>query len=153
MFEVLAYLYHHYWHADTPPDPDHLADRLLAQGFADDHIEDAQCWLDDLRRSSEWSPVAWPIDMPSICPSARSTRVYTAAEHHHLGRECLGLVSQLPHPWHERVMDRAMATPGSPIHLDELQLIIVMVCWQFGMLPQGLALQGHPAFGRPHLPH
>lgn len=153
MYEVLAYLYHHYWHADAPPDPNHLADRLSAQGFADHHIEDAHCWLDDLRRSSGLGLPAPALDAPCTRPSPRSTRVYTAAEHHHLGSQCLGLVSQLPHPWRERVMDRAMATPSSPIRLGELQLIIVMVCWQFGMLPQGLALQGQQDFGRPHRPH
>jgi len=40
----------------------------------------------------------------------------------------------------EIVIDRAMAVPASPIALDDLKIIVLMVYWSFGLEPDALVL-------------
>ena len=40
----------------------------------------------------------------------------------------------------EVVIERAMAAPGSPVSLDDLKIIILMVYWSFGQEPDALVL-------------
>ena len=78
--------------------------------------------------------------------SDASMRIYSVAEQDHLGAECLGFVSfletsgVLPAPLREIVMDRAMASPGEPLALDDLKIIVLMVYWRFGQEPDALVL-------------
>ncbi len=78
--------------------------------------------------------------------SDSSMRVYSIAEQDHLGAECLGFVSflessgVLPAPLREIVMDRAMVSPGEPLALDDLKIIVLMVYWSFGQEPDALVL-------------
>jgi Smg protein len=46
----------------------------------------------------------------------------------------------LPVHMREVVIDRAMATPGKPVSLDDLKVIILMVYWRFGEEPDALVL-------------
>lgn len=64
-----------------------------------------------------------------------SSRVLTDAEHRKIGTEGWGLLTKLASagslPWNqmELVLDRAMATPGHTLDLDQLKLIVLMVFW------------------------
>jgi Smg protein len=73
-------------------------------------------------------------------------RVYSMAEQEHLGAECLGFISflessgVLPASLREIVIERAMATTGDPLELDELKIIVLMVHWSTGIEPDALVL-------------
>ncbi len=79
-------------------------------------------------------------------PLASSVRIYPQYEQNHLGPQCLGFISflessgVLPAHMREVIIDRAMAAPGSPVALDDLKTIILMVFWSFGLEPDALVL-------------
>jgi Smg protein len=79
-------------------------------------------------------------------PAGDSMRVYSVKEQSHLGSECLGFISFLEGlgvlsvPMREIVLDRALATPGDPVSLDDLKIIVLMVYWSFGEEPDALLL-------------
>jgi Smg protein len=164
MFEVLVYVYEHYWRGDACPERQQLGRKLSAHGFQPDEIHEALVWLDGLNvaaRSIRLGSVARPEPEAETGPlqSASSLRVYSVAEQDHLGAQCLGFVSflesagVLPAAMREIVIDRAMAAPGDPVPLDDLKIIVLMVYWSFGEEPDALVLDElcDPAEGR--LPH
>jgi Smg protein len=73
-------------------------------------------------------------------------RAYGVTEQEHIGIEALGFVSflessgVLPPHMREIVIDRAMAAPDSPVELDDLKIIVLMVYWSFGQEPDALVL-------------
>ena len=73
-------------------------------------------------------------------------RAYSPAEQDHLGASALGFLSflqtssVLSPQMSEIVIDRAMASPGSPLELDDLKIIVLMVYWSFGQEPDALVL-------------
>jgi Smg protein len=161
MFEVLVFVYEHYWRGDACPELQQLGRRLSAHGFEPDEIHDALVWLDGLNlaaQSASLDPTE-PHDnaiQAAAAQSAGSMRVYSVAEQDHLGAQCLGFVSflessgVLPAPMREIVIDRAMAAPGDPISVDDLKIIVLMVYWSFGQEPDALVLDElcDPADGR-----
>ena len=86
MFDVLVYLYENYWRPDACPEHALLARKLTAVGFESDEIEEALTWLDGLASAAQ-SYVGEQ--------AAQSLRVYSSAEHEHLGEDCIGFVSFL----------------------------------------------------------
>jgi Smg protein len=147
MFEVLVYVYENYWRGDACPELPQLERKLSAHGFEPDEIQQALVWLDGLNSAAqnicvpeeaalEWAPQ----------PSDASMRVYSVAEQDHLGAQCLGFITflessgVLPPELREIVVDRAMAAPGDPVHLDALKIIVLMVYWRFGHEPDALIL-------------
>ena len=160
MFEVLVFVYEHYWRGDACPELEQLGRKLSAHGFEPDEIQDALVWLDGLNVAAQSSRGALAADdqpTPSACaPSAGSMRVFSVAEQDKLGAQCLGFVSfhessgVLPAPMREIVLDRAMAAPGDPVSLDDLKIIVLMVYWSFGEEPDALVLDElcDPADGR-----
>ena len=160
MFEVLAYVYENYWSGDACPEWEHLERKLNAVGFEADEIQDALVWLSGLSVVAQGVQItvddgaqanqnASPKTSPGAALPAQSDssmRVYSVAEQDHLGAECLGFVSfletsgVLPAPLREIVMDRAMASPGEPLALDDLKIIVLMVYWSFGQEPDALVL-------------
>lgn len=137
MFDVLVYLYENYWRPDACPDHDQLSKKLTAVGFESDEIEDALSWLDglaDAAHSYEGSQ------------SERSMRVYTPYEQDHLGEASIGFISFLESAgvlnpaMREIVVDRAMAAEGSPIALEDLKIMVLMVFWSLGEEPDALIL-------------
>jgi Smg protein len=147
MFEVLVFVYENYWRGDACPELHQLERKLSAHGFEAEEIHDALLWLDGLNSAAqnillpdesqaEWTPQ----------PSDASMRVYSIAEQDHLGAECLGFLSflegagVLPPALREIVMDRAMATPGEMVPLDQLKIIVLMVYWRFSIEPDALVL-------------
>jgi Smg protein len=163
MFEVLVYVYEHYWRGDACPELQQLGRKLSAHGFEPDEIHEALVWLDGLNLAAQSAaPPEGAPDAPLHAPQAQSPdsiRVYSVAEQDHLGAECLGFVSflassgVLPAPMREIVIERAMAAPGDPVSLDDLKIIVLMVYWSFGQEPDALVLDElcDPAEGR--LPH
>lgn len=146
MFEVLVYVYEHYWQGDACPELHRLSRKLTAAGFETDEIEDALEWLDGLNVAAQGTRVAPPETMDLRPQSAHSLRVYSFAEQTHLGAQSLGFVrflesaGVLPPHMREIVIDRAMAAPGDPVALDDLKIIVLMVYWSFGEEPDALVL-------------
>ena len=152
MFEVLVFVYENYYAGDTCPEPAHLERKLNAVGFESEEIEDALTWLKGLNTAAEGSKgltgtaplVAHEPWLREPCPT--SVRIYPLAEQNHLGVQCLGFISflesagVLPASMREVVIERAMAAPGSPVSLDDLKIIILMVYWSFGQEPDALVL-------------
>jgi Smg protein len=148
MFEVLVFVYENYWRGDACPELGQLGRKLSAAGFDLEDIQQALSWLDELNLASHKTEL---IDISQAkreqhTESAQSMRVYSVAEQDHLGAACLGFINFLesadvlsPH-MREIVMDRAMAIPGNPIHLDDLKIIVLMVYWSIGLEPDALIL-------------
>ena len=150
MFEVLVFVYEHYWRGDACPELEQLGRKLSAHGFEADEIHDALVWLDGLNLVAQSSrgidAAAEHPPGPAAAQSAASMRVYSVAEQDHLGAQCLGFISflessgVLPAAMREIVIDRAMAAPGDPVSLDDLKIIVLMVYWSFGEEPDALVL-------------
>jgi Smg protein len=137
MYDVLVYLYENYWRPDACPDHAQLTRKLTAVGFENDEIEDALHWLDGLANSA---------DGYAGRQGPGSLRVYSVAEQDHLGDASIGFISflesagVLPPPMREMVIDRAMAVDGSPVSLDDLKVVVLMVFWSLGEEPDALIL-------------
>jgi Smg protein len=137
MFDVLVYLYENYWRPDACPDERQLRRKLSAVGFESDEIQDALSWLDGLASSAESHTGA---------AAPGSLRVYTAAERELLGDDSIAFVNflesagVLPAAMRETVIDRAMAVGNSPIDLEDLKIIVLMVFWSHGEEPDALIL-------------
>ena len=152
MFEVLVFVYEHYWRGDACPELQQLGRKLSAHGFEPAEIHDALVWLDALNLAAQNTCLDEPAGLqaghtaPHAAASSGSMRVYSVAEQDHLGAECLGFISflessgVLPSPMREIVMDRALAAPGAPVALDDLKIIVLMVYWSFGQEPDALIL-------------
>ena len=143
MFEVLVYVYENYWQADACPELPHLSRKLTAVGFEAEEIQAALAWLNGLNIATQNTRIGPP---GFRIQSAGSLRVYSVAEQEHLGAQTLGFVSflessgVLPPHMREIVIDRAMASPGDPLALDDLKIIVLMVYWRFGEEPDALVL-------------
>lgn len=137
MFDVLVYLYENYWRPDACPDARQLSRKLSAVGFENEEIEDALTWLAGLATAS---------DSHQAAQSPDAVRVYCPAEHDHLGSASIGFVSFLESagvlrpPMREMVIDRAMAIPASPLAVEDLKIIVLMVFWSVGEEPDALIL-------------
>ncbi|WP_219215240.1 DUF494 family protein [Variovorax boronicumulans] len=158
MFEVLVFVYENYWRGNACPEPEQLGRKLSAHGFEDEEIRAALQWLDELSFATQGVPLERNADASSatvlartageaaLAPSADAMRIYSAAEQDHLGAECLGFVHFLEAAGvlhgglREIVIERAMATSGQPVALEELKIIVLMVHWSTGIEPDALVL-------------
>lgn len=137
MFEVLVYLYEHYWRPDTFPEVDQLARKLSAVGFESDEISEALTWLQHLTQMA---------DVGITDHQATSMRIYTTHEIEHIGHKGLGYLKFLADAgvltsnWKEMIVDRALAIPGGPIPLEDLKIIVLMVFWTSNVEPDALIL-------------
>jgi Smg protein len=137
MFEVLVYLYETYGRPDACPEHGLLTRKLSAVGFESEEIQDALSWLDGL------ADVAQGQAMPQ---RDDSTRIYSASERERIGDESIGFISFLESAkvlsptQREMVIDRATAVGASPIDLDDLKVIVLMVFWSLGEEPDALIL-------------
>jgi Smg protein len=145
MFDVLVFVYEHYWRGDACPELQQLERRLSAHGFEAEQIHEALTWLDGLNFAAQ-NAAAEEITIAPVAASASSLRVYSPGEQEHLGAECLGFISflassgVLPPTMRELVIDRAMAASGDPVSLDDLKIIVLRVYWSFGKQPDALVL-------------
>jgi Smg protein len=158
MFEVLVFVYENYWRGDACPEPEQLSRKLSAHGFEADEIRAALQWLDELSAATQGLPLERHADASQVTigvrgigdsvrePSPDAMRIYSAAEQDHLGAECLGFIhflesaGVLSGALREIVVERAMATTESPVALDELKIILLMVHWSSGIEPDALVL-------------
>ena len=151
MFEVLVYVYENYWQGDACPELPKLGRKLTAVGFEAEDIQAALIWLDGLTTAAQSTQIYLPATQVTLNDivqdqSPGSMRGYSSAEQEHLGSQALGYVSflessgVLPPQMREIVIDRAMAAPGSPVDLDDLKIIVLMVYWSFGQEPDALVL-------------
>lgn len=137
MFDVLVYLYENYWQANACPDRRQLSRKLSAVGFENEEIEDALGWLAGLTQA---------VESASADQSAGAMRVYSQAEQEHLGPSSIGFISFLESagvlrpPMREMVVDRAMAVSSTPLALEDLKIIVLMVFWSLGEEPDALIL-------------
>ena len=137
MFDVLVYLYENYWRPDACPDHAQLTRKLSAVGFESEEIEEALSWLDGLASAAQ----AYTGEQ-----GPKSLRFYSSAEQERLGEASIGFISflesagVLPPPMREMVIDRAMAISGTPLDLEDLKIIVLMVFWSVGEEPDALIL-------------
>jgi Smg protein len=137
MFDVLVYLYEHYWRPDACPESGLLARKLSAAGFDEDEIADALVWLVGLQVAT-----AHPVLMPSLL----SSRVYSPLEIERLGTEALGFLhfleaaGVLSPMLREVVLDRALAVPKGPVELEDFKILVLLVFWSLGEEPDALIL-------------
>jgi Smg protein len=150
MFDVLVFVYEHYWRGDACPELQQLGRKLSAHGFEPGEIQEALVWLDGLNLAAQGTRLVDGASQTAAqaapLQSSDSMRVYSVAEQDHLGAQCLGFISflesagVLPAAMREIVIDRAMAAPGVPATLDDLKIIVLMVYWSFGEEPDALVL-------------
>ena len=128
MFDILVYLFENYHAPQACPNADVLARRLAAAGFEHEDIDDALGWLYGLAETTRHC-----VDLAQI-PSS-GARIYTDSEYSQLGTDAIGFIAflessgVLPAALREILIDRALAAPESPISLDKLKIIALMVLW------------------------
>ena len=128
MFDILVYLYENYYTPQACPAADVLAKRLAAAGFEHEDIDDALGWLYGLAETTERCVSL--AHMPSGSP-----RIYAEREYQQLGSESIGFISFLesagilPAPLREIVIERASASPESPVALSKIKIVVLMVLW------------------------
>ena len=156
MFEVLVYVYENYWQGDACPELHQLSRKLTVAGFEAEEIHDALVWLNGLNIAAQSTQILRPAGADATLLTentlaiqrqlSSSIRVYSINEQQHIGAKALGFVSflesagVLPPHMREITIDRAMAAPGSPVLLDDLKIIVLMVYWSFGEEPDALVL-------------
>jgi len=141
MFDVLVYLYETYYRPDACPDTAALARKLSAIGFEEDEISEALAWLTRLAESTgtlnEQDPQQQAI-------SSSGLRIYVEQEMNALGVAAVGLIQFLESAQvldavqREIVIERALAVNESPLSLDKLKVIVLMMLWSQGKEPDGL---------------
>jgi len=155
MLDVLSFVYDNYWHSDACPELPALQRKLSAVGFDGGDIEAALLWLEDLKsatrhlspnQNSQTRQQAPPLLIGAPPTPTASMRLLSPAEQTHVGQQAWGfllfLISAGALPAHrlELVLDRLMATPGNPIDVDHLKLVVLMVFWSLGEEPSALIL-------------
>ena len=137
MFDVLVYLYEHYWRPDACPESELLVRKLSAVGFEDEEISEALAWLDGLQMVTHDAVVA---------PSAKASRVFADQELERLGPEALGFLQFLESAGvltpqlREVVLDRVVAIPRGPVALEDFKILVLLVFWSLDEEPDALIL-------------
>jgi len=137
MFDVLVYLYEHYWRPDACPESDLLVRKLSAVGFEEEEISEALAWLDGLQTVTHDEVIA---------PSDRASRVFAQPELERLGPEALGFLQFLESAGvltptlREVVLDRVVAVPRGPVALEDFKILVLLVFWSLGEEPDALIL-------------
>ncbi len=137
MFDVLVYLYEHYWRPDAFPEADLLTRKLSAVGFEAEEISEALTWLEGLTQAASTEPIQ---------PQSSSVRIYSSVELEHMGPEALGFLQFLESAGvlsasqREMILDRMLAISGAPVSLEDLKVIVLMVFWSMGEEPDALIL-------------
>lgn len=157
MFDVLVFVYEHYWRGDACPQWSQLERKLHAVGFEPQEIKDALHWLTGLRQATGNTlrpPDAQPcaeLRIPATVAAAYgdardSMRVFSVAEQNRMGASCLGFIcfleqaAALPAHMREIIVERAMACGTDELELEDLKIIVLMVYWSFGEEPDALVL-------------
>lgn len=129
MFDVLMYLFENYMEegSEFTPDQESLVFELTEAGFPSGEVNKAFSWLEDLtnlRNNDSELPEA---------PTAKSFRIYAAAEMDRLDTRSRGLLmfmeqcGVLDGISRELVIDRVMALDLDAMSLEQLKWVILMV--------------------------
>ena len=127
MFEVLLFLFENYYNPEACPQSDALVRKLSAVGFERDDIDEALDWLDGL---ADVSDDAVPSGF-----SDGTLRVYSDFEYERLGRDAIGFIAFLESAGvldpvlRELIIDRAVAIGDSPISIEQLKVVVLMILW------------------------
>ncbi|MFZ6760633.1 DUF494 family protein [Undibacterium sp. Ji50W] len=136
MFDILVYLYETYYRPDACPDTAALTKKLSAVGFPEDEISEALTWLTGLALTST-EPSAAPVISAGF-------RVYAQQEIAALGTPAIGFIQFLESAGllnalqREIVVERALVVNESPMPLDKLRIIVLMMLWSQGAEPDML---------------
>ncbi len=128
MFDILFYVFENCRQADVSHDPERVARKLSAAGFDDMEISAALSWLAGVVRTPQRSLAPLP-------ESDNAFRAFAPKELAKLDADCRGFVLFLERSGilspasREHVIERALATAGDTLSLDQLKLIVVMVLW------------------------
>lgn len=129
MFDILVYLFETYYTPQACPKAEVLAHKLAAIGFEDDEIDEALSWLHGLSKSAAMHQ---PLNAQY---HANSLRVFTHHELHTLGHEAVGFIrflensEVLPPALREVLIERAQAIDESPVPLEKIKIVALMVLW------------------------
>ncbi len=140
MFEVLVYLYETYYQPDACPEPEALVKKLSAIGFEEDEITNALGWLKELLTSNH----EFADRYPQQTAFSFGMRFYAPQEVDILGTAAIGFIqflesAKLLNPiQREIVIERALVVNETPIPLDKLKIIVLMVLWSQGKEPESL---------------
>jgi Smg protein len=139
MFDILVYLYETYCRPESCPDSIVLAKKLSAVGFDEDEIVDALDWLNALVDTTKYLERDLLLEETnSGIQRNAGFRIYTEQEVSTLGIAAIGFVHYLENAnllnaqQRELVVDRAMALEDSPVDLDELKIVVLMILWSQG---------------------
>ncbi|MFZ6798837.1 DUF494 family protein [Undibacterium sp. Di24W] len=139
MFDILVYLYETYCRPESCPESIVLAKKLSEIGFGEDEIVDALDWLNALVDASKGGVILDKTN--SGAQRNAGFRIYTEQEASTLGIVAIGFVQYLENAnllnvqQRELVIDRAMALEESPVDLDELKIVVLMILWSQGHEP------------------
>ena len=128
MFDILVFVFENCRQADVSHDPERVARKLSAAGFDDMEISAALSWLAGVVRAPQRSLAPLP-------ESSTAFRAYAPKELAKLDADCRGFLLFLERSGilspasREHVIERALATAGETLSLDQIKLIVVMVLW------------------------
>ncbi|SFC17794.1 DUF494 family protein [Collimonas sp. OK412] len=140
MFEVLVYLYETYYRPDACPEPEALVKKLSAIGFEEEEIAKALGWLTDLAETNH----EFADRYPQQTAFSFGIRIYAQQEIDVLGIPAIGFIqflesAKMLNPvQREIVIERALTVSETPVPLDKLKVIVLMVLWSQGKEPDGL---------------
>jgi len=140
MFDVLVYLYETYYRPDACPDSEALTKKLSAIGFEEEEIAKALGWLTDLAETNH----EFIDSTPHQTAFSFGFRIYADREMDVIGTPAIGFIQFLESAklidavQREIVIERALAVGESPISLDKLKVIVLMVLWSQGKEPDSL---------------
>jgi Smg protein len=128
MFDILVYVFENCRQADVSHDPERVARKLSAAGFDDTEISAALSWLAGVVRTPQRSLAPLP-------ESSTAFRAFAPKELAKLDADCRGFLLFLERSGilspasREHVIERALATAGETLSLNQIKLIVVMVLW------------------------
>ena len=127
MIDILVYLFSRYGDYDSRPEAAALARKLKAAGFEDGEISEAIDWLARLKPESHEALLAHT--------AGNSLRVWTEEEHCRLGSAGIAFVlflestGVLDAALRELIVDRVLALDETPVSLEKLKVVALMVLW------------------------
>lgn len=131
MFDVIVYLFEHYFEADVYPDEGTLTRELSAAGFDSEEINQAIAWMNGLENLAQSS-------YPESLAKSRSVRCYGEQEAAKINPEnrgflmfleASGVLNAVQREW---VIDRVMALNEPEVTLEQVKWTVLIVLWSQG---------------------
>jgi len=133
MLDVLIYLFENYYAPESCPDSDTLARKLAAVGFENEEIDEALDWLSGLSLAVSTPAQHAVAEAPG--GTAHSWRYYTEQESERLGTAAMGMLCFLDSAGvlsagqRELAIERALALNETPVSIEAMKVIVLMVLW------------------------